>query len=241
MSILGKNNPYGFSIPLLKTNEKKSNEKNNYEIKVAIIGNCSVGKSSLVQRVTSGSFNDKSSSTIGAAFCVFNHKTENNNYKYQMWDTAGQERFKSLVPVYLRGSNIVLIVFDLTSRSSFEDSIGHWHQEVLNNSPDAVKILIGSKLDLKKNREVNKSEAIRFAKNNRMEYIECSAKTGENITEFKNLIIKTGIEEIKAYDIDTVLSNTTQKDNIVRLTDEDPTLLDKFRSNCVNGYQCYGL
>ena len=110
---------------------------------------------------------------------------ENKLIKLQLWDTAGTETFKSITTGYYRGANAALIVFDLTSKFSF-DSISEWIQNYYKfSSPDTERhvVLIGNKSDLKEDREIKEEEIYDFSKNNKIKYFETSAKNGENIDE----------------------------------------------------------
>lgn len=97
--------------------------------KVAIIGDSTVGKTSLAVRCCHNDFRNVDS-TVGASFCVYTCKLENrpkpNEIKLHLWDTAGQERFRSIVPMYLRDANAIIIAYDITANESFEHVIDHW-------------------------------------------------------------------------------------------------------------------
>lgn len=176
-----------------------SNQLTNTDIKVTILGNSSVGKTSLTRRIVFDNFEVDTTSTIGAAFCSFNRIHEDHSYNFKMWDTAGQERFKTMVPMYLRGSQIVLMVFDLTDRNSYEDVINFWYNEVKKHQNDAVIILIGNKLDLVKldqnnntqnTRKIRSNEAKYYADIQGIKYIECSAKDKDNLDQIVDLMVE---------------------------------------------------
>jgi Ras-related protein Rab-1A len=98
---------------------------------VTLVGNSAVGKSCIFQRLIEGRFNNYSyNATIGIDFGRFKLKMEDKKYiKLQIWDTAGQERFRSLTSNYYRESNIVIIVYDVTNRESF-DLVEYWKNEI---------------------------------------------------------------------------------------------------------------
>ncbi|PWN51052.1 ras-domain-containing protein [Violaceomyces palustris] len=124
-------------------------QNNQLEAKVVILGTQGVGKTSLVHRYTSGQFSASSiPSTIGASFLTKKLVVEGVKVRLQLWDTAGQERFRSMAPMYYRGSNAAVIVYDITSESSFMD-IKTWIEELRKNmSSDLVVHIVGAKLDL---------------------------------------------------------------------------------------------
>ena len=194
MSFLGRYNPNSFSLPVLNSNKREP-----IEVKLVMIGESSVGKSSIVTRLVYNNFKFDTNTTIGGSFCGMVKKHNNREYKFQIWDTAGQERFRSLVPMYVKNSQIILLVFDITSRDSYEKIQNHWYDYVNKISEDSIKILIGSKSDLEKERCVNKSGAKRYANELDMEYVECSAKDTTNISDLLNLLLKTS-EQLKTHE-----------------------------------------
>lgn len=131
------------------------------EAKVVILGAQGVGKTSIVHRYTSGQFNASSiSSTIGASFLKKNLVVDDVKCRLQIWDTAGQERFRSMAPMYYRGSHAAIVVYDVTNYESFAD-VKTWIEELKRNmGEDLVIHVVGSKLDLAPYaREVDRDEA----------------------------------------------------------------------------------
>ena len=166
---------------LVEENEKKY----DFIFKIILIGNSSVGKSSIIQRYIQKIFNDEYTCTIGVDFFMKTIDINEKLIKLQLWDTAGTERFKSITTGYYRGANAAFVVFDLTSRVSF-NSISEWIQNYYNYSnPNSEKnvVLIGNKSDLKESREITEEEINKFVVNNNIKYFETSAKNGENIDE----------------------------------------------------------
>ncbi|KAG9034962.1 hypothetical protein FRB95_012252 [Tulasnella sp. JGI-2019a] len=123
------------------------------EAKVVVMGNAGVGKTSLVQRYTTNSFNStKTAATAGAAFHVKKTVVNGVTVRLQLWDTAGQERFRSLAPMYYRGTHAAILVYDITNPSSFED-VKVWLEELKKNVPpetenDMIVYIVGTKVDL---------------------------------------------------------------------------------------------
>jgi len=117
---------------------------------------------------------------LGVEFLTKVVSTETHRIQLQLWDTAGQEFFRSVTRGYYRGSAGSLIVFDLTSRDSF-NSVGNWLKDLKEVArSDVVTVLIGNKSDLE-TRVVTTEEALDFAEKNGMQYYETSAKSGDNI------------------------------------------------------------
>ena len=152
-----------------------------YIFKLILIGNSGVGKSCILQRYIRHSFEESYKCTIGVDFLMKSVIINGISVKLQLWDTAGQEKYKSMVSSYYRGANVALIVFDLTSRPSF-DALPLWIENFYKNGPEQKNIiLIGNKKDLVDERQVTQEEAEMFAETNNMIYFETSAKDGDNI------------------------------------------------------------
>ena len=119
-----------------------------YTFKLVILGHYSVGKSSIVLNFIKNEFNPNEESTIGAAFLTKTVFIDGTAVKFEIWDTAGQERYYSLIPMYYRGANAALVVYDITSAESFERA-KRWIEDLKTEKPDNfMKVLIGNKVDL---------------------------------------------------------------------------------------------
>ena len=165
--------------------EQDDDKKYDYIFKLILIGSSGVGKTSILQRYIQKIFNDDYTCTIGVDFFMKSMKIDDKLIKLQLWDTAGTEKFKSITTGYYRGANAAFIVFDLTSRKSFE-SVSEWIENYYKYSnPDYERhvILIGNKSDLKNERIITEDEIDDFVKLNKIKYFETSAKNGENIDE----------------------------------------------------------
>ena len=109
---------------------------------------------------------------------------QGKNLKLQIWDTAGQERYAAITSAYYRGGNGILMVFDITRRESFDILRNKIIQTVRSQAQENVKIVVvGSMLDKQESRQVSYEEAMAFAQEVNAPYLECSAKTGQNINE----------------------------------------------------------
>ena len=153
----------------------------NYLFKYIIIGDAAVGKSNILLRYAHGQFKDEYQLTIGVEFGAKNIKIKDKIYRIQIWDTAGQENFRSITRSYYKNSVCALIVYDISSKESF-NNISKWMSDCKNQSPkNILMILIGNKIDLIEKREVTYEEGKEFADKNDMLFFETSAKTGNNI------------------------------------------------------------
>ncbi|TFK56159.1 ras-domain-containing protein [Heliocybe sulcata] len=124
------------------------------------MGNTGVGKTSLLHRYTQGRFDpQKATSTTGAFFVTKKADVNGTKVRLQLWDTAGQERFRSMAPMYYRGANAALLLYDITNASSFDDIRG-WLEELKKNcDPDLLVYIVGAKADLRQQRQVTQDLA----------------------------------------------------------------------------------
>ncbi|KAI9816477.1 MAG: hypothetical protein M1827_001609 [Pycnora praestabilis] len=122
--------------------------KPSSSVKLVLLGEAAVGKSSLVLRFVNNDFQENKEPTIGAAFLTQKCALPTRTIKFEIWDTAGQERFASLAPMYYRNAQSALVVYDLTKPTSLTKA-KHWVAELQRQaSPGIVIALVGNKLDL---------------------------------------------------------------------------------------------
>lgn len=169
--------------------------------KIVVLGDSSVGKTSLVHRFTTNKFDLHTSNTIGAAFItkIFSpFENEEHKVKLEIWDTAGQERYRSLTPMYYRNAKAALVCFDLSNFESSIKTARYWIQQLeLNNSADAndrIEIrLVGTKSDLAPNKtsEIqDQLDELIADQPNVKHYHETSSKEGTGVVELFNQIVK---------------------------------------------------
>ena len=151
-------------------------------IKLAMLGDSSVGKTSICYVFINLEFEDKLLSTIGQDKLECAMKMEDGkDMKLIIWDTAGQERFHSIALKACRKAQGIIVVFDVTNRATFQNVV-NWLREIKENFNSPAIILFGNKCDLPE-RQVTKEEAEIFAKQNNLPYFETSAKEKININE----------------------------------------------------------
>lgn len=149
--------------------------------KIIVVGDTGVGKSCMLLRFADGDFADKHVSTIGVDFKVKTLKHNDEDIKLILWDTAGQERFRTITSSYYRGAHGVIIVYDVTDRTSFE-SVRRWQQDVERYAGSEVKqMLVGNKCDLQTRTAVSHAEAQELADSFGMSFLETSARSAQNI------------------------------------------------------------
>ena len=159
-----------------------SNQKNKPEIrlKLLIIGDSNVGKTSMLLNYTDNYFPETHLATIGVEYKVKELASDKYNITLQIWDTAGQERFRSITKSFFRNTNGILFVYDITSRKSFQ-SVKDWIKDSELHDNGFEKILAGNKIDLSEKREVPFDELKDFGEKKKIEVIETSAKNRTNI------------------------------------------------------------
>ena len=160
----------------------------DYLFKVLLIGNSSVGKSSLLLRFVDNQWSDLFVPTIGVDFKIRTMEIDNKNVKLQIWDTAGQERFKNITASYYRGAHGIFVVYDISDTESFKN-INNWLIEIEKNANKNVyKILVGNKCDLEDKRTVSYQQGKELAETYGMQFIETSAKSNTNVDEAFQLL-----------------------------------------------------
>jgi len=165
----------------------------DYLIKCLVIGDSGIGKSSLMLRFTDDVFNNQYISTIGVDFKIKTMPFKNKITKFQIWDTAGQDRFRTITSSYYRGSNAILICYDVTENETFRN-VKKWLEEVkMYSTGNPFLILCGTKSDLENKRQVSTIEGMNYAKNNNMLFFETSAKNNLNIKEIFESIAESKI------------------------------------------------
>ncbi|THY09379.1 ras-domain-containing protein [Aureobasidium pullulans] len=140
-----------------------------------------VGKTSLITRFMYDSFDNTYQATIGIDFLSKTMYLEDRTVRLQLWDTAGQERFRSLIPSYIRDSSVAVVVYDITSAKSFQQT-RKWVDDVRGErGSDVIIVLVGNKTDLNDKREVTTQQGEEEAKKHNLMFIETSAKVGHNV------------------------------------------------------------
>uniref|UniRef100_A0A7S0VY16 Uncharacterized protein n=1 Tax=Hemiselmis tepida TaxID=464990 RepID=A0A7S0VY16_9CRYP len=155
----------------------------DYLIKLMLIGDSGVGKSSLLLRFSDDSFDMNCTPTIGIDFKLRTIELDGKKIKLQLLDTAGQERFKTITTAHYRNAMGILLVYDVTNEQSFKN-IEDWLKNIDKHTSQPVnKILIGNKMDLASQRKVSTEEGKKLAERLNMAFFETSAKEKSCVDE----------------------------------------------------------
>ncbi|KAF4086205.1 hypothetical protein AMELA_G00103740 [Ameiurus melas] len=177
-------------------------ETYDFLFKFLVIGSAGTGKSCLLHQFIENKFKQDSNHTIGVEFGSRVVNVGGKTVKLQIWDTAGQERFRSVTRSYYRGAAGALLVYDITSRETY-NALTNWLTDARTlASPNIVIILCGNKKDLDADREVTFLEASRFAQENELMFLETSALTGENVEEGFLKCARTILNKIESGELD---------------------------------------
>ena len=187
-------------------------------LKLLIIGDSAVGKTSMLLKYTDNFFPESHLATIGVEFKT--KEVEYNGYKIelQIWDTAGQERFKSITKSFFRNANGIIFVYDITQKNSFKN-VKDWIKDSEANDYGFQRILVGNKIDLQNKREVLLEDAKEWADKKNLEVIEASAKTGANIDK---AVMKL---------IDLILQNKTNEEIMNKFGVNEKKSTEKLTNN----------
>lgn len=167
-------------------------------LKVTLIGDSSVGKTSFIMRLLYDKFDSPNISTLGVSFfSTMEQASDGTNYKLHIWDTAGQERFRSLVPMYLRNVDIILLVYDLSDSRTLDSLTNYWIKYIQKEHFDKEPLyfLIGAKSDLLDADALDNvdKEMERYVLHNCIfsNYISISSLNGQNIGNALKIILDT--------------------------------------------------
>ena len=171
-----------------------NNDLKSNDCKVVLLGGSGVGKTSIITRFVSSTFNENHSATIGGYFInkeIFIEKY-NIDIKLNIWDTAGQERYRSLTKFFYKDAKIIILTYDITKAETFEELKNYWYDQLKNISLDKIVIgIAGNKSDLIGDEKVNEEEVREYASKIEATFRLTSALNNNGIEElFKELIEK---------------------------------------------------
>ncbi|XP_041650693.1 EF-hand calcium-binding domain-containing protein 4B isoform X2 [Cheilinus undulatus] len=158
--------------------------------KIVLVGNSSVGKTSLLRRFCDDSFHPGTSATVGIDYSVKTITVDSSQVALQMWDTAGQERYRSITKQFFRKADGVVVMYDITVEQSFT-AVRQWLTSVKESAGEDIPImLLANKTDKETERQVQRAMGERLAKDSQMSFFECSACSGHNVVESMVLLAR---------------------------------------------------
>ena len=175
----------------------KEEEQDNQEIslKIVLIGDSSVGKTSIIRRYIENSFNSCELSNITAHPSPKSLIIDDKKIKLDIWDTVGQEKYRSIGKQFYKDSYIVIFVYDITEKQTFEDLKTFWVNDLKNYGEKyTIKAIVGNKLDLYEIEEVNEEKAREYTNEINSEFFLVSAKNGDNIEKLFTTLVKKYFE-----------------------------------------------
>lgn len=165
--------------------------------KVVVIGDASVGKSSLIHRISDGEFWG-CAPTIGCNFRKLIAKsTFGEDVSLEIWDTAGEERYQSVMSLYYRGANAIIVVYDVTDPKSFSNATLYWMEQIKIYCGNPLILLVGNKTDLVRGASewtMSESSVQKWARDNGVTQFECSAKSEDGVSNFVTLLVDKLLE-----------------------------------------------
>ena len=195
-----KDNTKEESTLRIKSTPKEEEKTKLIEAKIVLLGDVSVGKTSIASRYCKNSFNEHHINTIGGAYQQQKVVLDNGAMiKLHIWDTSGQERFRAMTNLYYRDAQVALLTYDITNESSFI-SIDFWIKELKYKveNENMILCLVGNKCDVgPDDRKISTVRGKNFAEENNMIFYETSAKTGEGVKDLFVTIANKVYEQMK--------------------------------------------
>ena len=178
----------------MNINDIEEKKDSDITIKLLLIGNTFVGKTLIVQKFIDNTFSKSTKATIGVDLQSRILDINGKKVKYLIWDTAGEDRMKTMTYAYYRGCHVILIVYDVTIRKSFEN-VTTWVECVDKFAKtNVLRILVGNKTDLEEKRVISKEEGKKLAEENGLKFYEISAKTMNGLLEMFEDVAKEYVQ-----------------------------------------------
>jgi Ras-related protein Rab-8A len=189
----------------------QANRNFNHLVKLLLIGDSAVGKSCLLLRYSDDHFSSSFITTIGIDFKIKSVEVEGKKIKLQIWDTAGQERFRTITTAYYRGAMGIILVYDVTNETSF-NNVRNWMRQIDQHASDTVRrILVANKCDVPaEQRKVSEEQGRALAAEFDVPFFEASAKENLNVSDVFMTITKEIVARLEAAPAAKASSGGTQ-------------------------------
>ena len=172
-----------------EVNIEENNGENIPSVKITLLGNSGVGKTCIISRYTKDEFKENSYTTRGADYSQKPITIQDQVLNLDIWDTAGQEQYRSLGKHFYKDAFIVILVYDITNRNSFEDLKKVWYMDLKKYGEKyTVLAIVGNKSDMFENEVVSEEEGRKFAEDTNAVFMLVSAKTGDNIVNLFKIL-----------------------------------------------------
>ena len=187
------------------------------EVKVILIGEVKVGKTNLINIAMGSAFNENEESTGASTFSLKTIPVMGKDYTIKLWDTIGQEKLRNLTKLFYNNSKIVIFVYDITRKESFEEIKNYWVNDVEEKlGKDIVKGIVGNKIDLFLNEQVSQKEGEEYAQSIGALFLATSAKT-DSPKKFENFLVKLFEQYLKKIGYNSPESKTLKKTKSIHL------------------------
>ena len=183
-------------------------------IKVVLIGDSGVGKTSIISRFTKDTFNNEEMSSSSAQFTSKTIQINAQSIKVDIWDTAGQEKFRALAKIFYKDAQVIILVYEIINKESFESIKNYWYKESSENSTADIFFVVGNKSDLYENEQVTDEEGKKFAKEINAIFKITSALSNTGIDRLFESIGKKILNPNYTEDGINDLSNSIPKNNV---------------------------
>ena len=212
-------------------------------VKVVLVGESGVGKTSIVSRFTKDTFNEDEISSSSAQFISKTIKINEQSIKFDIWDTAGQEKFRALAKIFYKDAKVIILVYDIVNKESFESLKKYWYKESSENSTADIFFVVGNKSDLYENEQVSDKEGKKFAKEINAIFKLTSALSNNGIDRLFEAIGKKILNpNFNEDDINDLSNSIPSKQNVninknqgrvtLKLTNQNVNNSDKKRRCC---------
>ena len=190
-------------------------ENSDITLKLLIVGGSGVGKTNFLNMFLNNKFNQNYFSSTGIDLQNKIMNIKNKKVRIQIWDTAGQEKYKSITKNLFLKVMGALVLYDITNEESFT-KLKEWVELIIEECGRHIKILIiGNKSDLESQRAIDKEDAMKYANEEKVQYIECSSKTGENVEKAIIVLSEKILESTEiSMDSSLMLDSTLLSSNI---------------------------
>ena len=201
-------------------------------IKVVLLGESGVGKTNLINILTGGEFNENETLTMASSFLLKKIKVNDKEYTIQIWDTIGHEKLRTLTKLFYTNSKIVIFVYDISVKASFEALKDYWINDVEQKlGKDIIKGVVGNKIDLFLNQQVSQEEGQEYAESIGAQFLEISAKS-DNPKKFEDFLTNLFEQFLKKNVANPSGPKTLRKTKSIYLNRKDSVSINTRKKCC---------